>query len=170
MGRAAVLAAAALLLAACTGIPEGVEPVRGFEVERYLGRWYEIARLDHRFERGLSRVTAEYSRRDDGGLRVVNRGYDAESGTWQEAVGKAYLLGPDDIGSLKVSFFGPFYGGYHVIALDTDYRWAMVSGWTHDYLWLLSREPRLDPDVRRRLVARAREAGFPVGELIDVAH
>lgn len=157
-------------LAACTAVPEGLEPVRGFDVERYLGRWYEIARLDHRFERGLSRVTADYGRRDDGGIRVLNRGWDAAAGEWKEAEGRAYPIGDADVGSLKVSFFGPFYGGYHVLALDPDYRWALVAGPSRDYLWILAREPRLDPELYRRLVAQAAAAGFPVDTLIEVAH
>ena len=106
-----------MLLAGCTGVPEGVQPVTGFELERYLGTWYEIARLDHPFERGLSRVTAEYSRRDDGGVRVVNRGYAAADGRWNQVEGKAYFVESPDLGRLKVSFFGPFYGGYNIFAL-----------------------------------------------------
>ncbi len=159
-----------IALTSCTAVPDGVEPVRGFEPDRYLGRWYEIARLDHSFERGLSRVTADYSRRDDGGIRVVNRGYDEAAGAWKEAEGRAYLIGEADVASLKVSFFGPFYGGYHVIALDTDYRWALVAGPDHDYLWILARESELDPAIYARLVAQAEAGGFPVSQLIRVAH
>lgn len=159
-----------IALTSCTTVPDGVEPVRGFEPDRYLGRWYEIARLDHSFERGLSRVTADYSRRDDGGIRVVNRGYDEAAGAWKEAEGRAYLIGEADVASLKVSFFGPFYGGYHVIALDTDYRWALVAGPDHDYLWILARESELDPAIYARLVAQAERGGFPVSQLIRVAH
>ena len=161
---------AVFLLAACTSVPDGVEPVRGFDLERYLGRWHEIARLDHSFERGLSRVTADYSRRDDGGVRVLNRGYDAAKGAWKEAEGRAYRIGDIDVASLKVSFFGPFYGGYHVIALDPDYRWALVAGPSRDYLWILAREPQLDAAIYARLVAQAAASGFPVDGLIRVAH
>jgi apolipoprotein D and lipocalin family protein len=157
-------------LTACTAVPDGLEPVRGFETERYLGRWYEIARLDHSFERGLSRVTADYSRRDDGGIRVLNRGYDETGGAWKEAEGKAYTLGEADVASLKVSFFGPFYGGYHVIALDPGYRWALVAGPSRDYLWILARAPELDPAIYARLVAQADAGGFPVEQLIRVNH
>jgi apolipoprotein D and lipocalin family protein len=161
---------AVFLLAACTSVPDGVEPVRGFDLERYLGRWHEIARLDHSFERGLSRVTADYSRRDDGGVRVLNRGYDAAKGAWKEAEGRAYRIGDIDVASLKVSFFGPFYGGYHVIALDPDYRWALVAGPSRDYLWILAREPQLDAAIYARLVAQAAADGFPVDGLIRVDH
>lgn len=166
-----LLAAVAIFLTACTGAPEGVEPVSGFELNRYLGTWYEIARLDHRFERGLSNVTATYSLRDDGGVRVINRGYDAEDGEWNEAEGKAYFVGDEDTGQLKVSFFGPFYGGYNIIELDKEgYRYSMVAGPDRSYLWILSREPDLDDAVLERLLAKAGELGFPLGELIMVEH
>ena len=98
----------ALWLGGCTGLPDQVEPVGGFDSGRYLGTWYEIARLDHSFERGLSRVTAEYSLREDGSIRVLNRGYDAEEQGWKTAEGRAKFVGPRTQGHLKVSFFGPF--------------------------------------------------------------
>ena len=163
------LIAAGLLLTACTGIPRGVTPVGDFELERYLGTWYEIARLDHRFERGLSHVTANYSRRDDGGVRVVNRGYDDADGEWDEAVGKAYFIDAPTTGRLKVSFFGPFYGGYNIVELDKDnYGYALVAGPNRSYLWILARTPELDAPTYERLVDRARELEFPVSELIVV--
>jgi len=162
---------AVLSLSACVSPPRGVEPISGFELERYLGTWYEIARLDHRFERGLSNVTATYERAEDGGVRVINRGYNAGDGEWSTAEGSAYFTGESDVGSLKVSFFGPFYGGYHVIALDReDYQWAMVAGPNRDYLWILAREPEMDEAVYERLVGQARELGFAVEELIRVEH
>lgn len=167
----AFVTAVALLAAGCTGAPEGVEPVTGFELDRYLGTWYEIARLDHRFERGLSNITADYSLRDDGGVRVLNRGYRAEEGEWAEAEGKAYLVGAEDVGQLKVSFFGPFYGGYNVIELDRDgYRYSMVAGPDRSYLWILSRSPDLDDAILERLLAKAGDLGFPLGEVIMVEH
>jgi apolipoprotein D and lipocalin family protein len=160
----------ALILAGCTGVPEGITPVSGFEPERYLGTWYEIARLDHSFERGLSSVTATYSARDDGGIDVVNRGLDAGSGEWKTAEGRAYFVDGRDRGYLKVSFFGPFYGAYVVFELDADYRHALVAGPSRDYLWLLARTPEPDPAVVERLLARAAEAGFEVDALIRVDH
>ena len=107
-----------LSLAACTSVPEGIDPITGFETERYLGTWYEIARLDHSFERGLSNVTATYNRRDDGGIEVINRGFKDKSGEWDDATGKAYFAGNEDVGHLKVSFFGPFYGSYIIFELQ----------------------------------------------------
>lgn len=165
-----LLAAWLLLIGGCTGIPDGMQAVSGFDLNRYLGRWYEIARLDHSFERGLSKVTADYSLNDDGSVRVLNRGYDAASGEWQEAEGRA-LLQDEAISaaSLKVSFFGPFYAGYHVIALDPDYRWALVSGYNRDYFWILARTPTLDEPTRGELVALAAAAGIAVDQLIWVA-
>ena len=162
--------AAALLLGGCTSVPDGIQPVRGFDLDRYLGTWYEIARLDHSFERGLTDVSATYSRRDDGGVRVLNRGWDPAKKSWKEAEGKAYFLGPADVASLKVSFFGPFYGGYHIFALDPDYRWVMLSGPSRDYLWILSRTPQLPDSVLQPLLAQARQAGFATEALIFPSH
>lgn len=166
-----VLLLASLLLAGCLGMPEQLEPVSGFEAKKYLGTWYEIARLDHRFERGMSNVTARYELREDGGLTVVNRGFVAERGEWSEATGKAYLVGDESIGHLKVSFFGPFYASYVIFGLDQeDYQYAFVSGPDHSYLWLLSRQPEPDQAVVERFLEQARQAGFATDELIFVAH
>lgn len=161
---------AALLLAGCTGVPEGVTPVRGFQADRYLGTWYEIVRLDHGFERGLADVSATYARRDDGGIDVLNRGFDVAKETWREARGRAYFIDRPEVGSLKVSFFGPFYGGYHVMALDPDYNWSMVAGPDHGYFWILARTPGLPEATLRDLLARARHAGFDLTGLIRVEH
>lgn len=160
------------LLGACSvAPPEGVQPVSGFEVQRYLGNWHEVARLDHSFERGLSHVTATYAQNGDGSIKVINRGYDERKKKWRSAEGKAYFVGDSGTGSLKVSFFGPVYGGYHIIALDrAAYRWAMVAGPSRNYLWILAREPQLDPDVRQQLVQQAAAAGFAVQNLIWVSH
>lgn len=159
-----------MLLAACVRLPVGVEPVAGFQPDRYLGTWYEIARLDHSFERGLSKVTAEYSRREDGGIRVLNRGYSAEEGGWSEAEGKAYFVESEDVGHLKVSFFGPFYGTYAVFELEPDYQYAWVAGNNTNYLWLLARSPEVDQAVIDAFTVRAAELGFDTDELIFVEH
>lgn len=163
-----LLTALALGLCGCsTGAPDGVEPVTGFELDRYLGKWHEIARLDHRFERGLSRVTAEYSLRPDGGVRVLNRGYDAAKDKWKEAEGRAYFNGDPSVGSLRVSFFRPFYGGYNVVELDREgYSWALVCGPDRSYLWILARTPELDAATVDRLKARAAELGFEADKLL----
>ena len=160
---------APLLLVGCVGTPPGVEPVENFELDRYLGKWYEIARLDHSFERGMQRVTAEYSMRDDGGVRVLNRGYRSDKGEWNEAEGKAYFVEADDLGYLKVSFFGPFYGSYIVFELDHEgYEYAFVSGPDTSYLWLLARQPTVSYGVMERFRSRAGELGFDLAELLIV--
>jgi apolipoprotein D and lipocalin family protein len=160
-----------LLLTGCLGKPDGVEPVGNFELQKYLGKWYEIARLDHSFERGLSQVTANYSLRDDGGVKVLNRGYSEERKEWKQAEGKAYFVGGDDRGYLKVSFFGPFYGSYIVFELDKEnYQYAFVSGPDKTYLWLLARTPEVDKALIERFKTRARELGFATDKLIFVEH
>lgn len=161
--------AGALLSVACsTTPPKGVTPVEGFNAGLYLGSWYEIARFNHPFERGLEQVTATYSKRDDGGLKVVNRGFNPKKQRWQESTGKAYFTGPQSRAALKVSFFGPFYGGYNVIALDPAYQHALVCGPNRDYLWILSRTPQISEQVKASLVNTARENGFDVSQLIWV--
>ncbi|MEQ8514727.1 MAG: lipocalin family protein [Chromatocurvus sp.] len=158
-----------LSLAGCIGMPDDVEPVADFEAKRYLGRWYEIARLDHSFERGLESVNATYSLRDDGGLRVVNRGYDTEDGEWREAVGKAYFVEDDSVAHIKVSFFGPFYGSYVVFDLDKrDYSTAFVSGYNHSYLWLLARSTSVSEAVKTDFLRQAEALGFATEDLVWV--
>ena len=153
-------------LSACTGMPEGVEPVTGFDKSRYLGTWHEIARLDHSFERDLVDVTAEYSLRDDGAVRVINSGTDSTTGERKVAEGHAKFVGDDGTAHLKVSFFGPFYGSYIVFELDPEYRYAFVAGYNTNYLWLLARETNISEDTRKRFTDRARALGFAVDNLV----
>ena len=153
-------------LSACTGMPEGVEPVTGFDKSRYLGTWHEIARLDHSFERDLVDVKAEYSLRDDGAVRVINSGTDSTTGERKVAEGHAKFVGDDGTAHLKVSFFGPFYGSYIVFELDPDYRYAFVAGYNTNYLWLLARETNISEDIRKRFTDRAGDLGFAVNDLV----
>lgn len=160
-----------ILLTGCVGIPDDVKPVSNFKLERYLGKWYEIARLDHSFERGLSRVTANYSMRSDGGVKVINRGYSAENTSWKEAEGKAYFVENTDLGYLKVSFFGPFYGSYIIFNLDHEnYQYSLVSGPDKSYLWILSRSPKINKNTQSILIKKATELGFDTSKLIYVKH
>jgi apolipoprotein D and lipocalin family protein len=160
-----------LLLLGCVGIPENVTPVSNFKLERYLGKWYEIARLDHSFERGLTRVTAEYSMSDDGGVRVLNRGYSEKEMKWKQAVGKAYFVHGPDKGYLRVSFFGPFYGSYVIFELDQEhYRYSLVCGPDRSYLWILARDSEIENDLKNSLVAKAAALGFDTSSLIFVNH
>lgn len=160
----------AWLLAGCasTRPPPGVTAVSPFDVQRYEGRWYELARLDHVFERGMTDVSASYTAQPDGSVRVVNRGYMPATGQWREAVGRALFTGAPTIGSLKVSFFGPFYGGYHVAALDPDYRWALVLGSDSGYAWILARDRQLPAAQLEAIVARAKALGVDTSALIWV--
>lgn len=153
-----------LLLCGCVKIPAGIEPITGFELNRYLGTWYEIARLDHPFERGLNYVSAEYSMRDDGGVRVLNKGKGAEG--WQSAEGRAYFAKDPGTGYLKVAFFGPFFGAYVIFDLSPDYQTAYVCGPNRDYLWLLSRTPTLPQAEIDRFVKKANSLGFDTDALI----
>lgn len=156
------------VLFGCTSKPEGVEPIQNFELKPYLGKWFEIARLDHSFERGLSNVTAEYELREDGGVTVINRGYSQEEQSWKQAEGKAYFVDEPSTGHLKVSFFGPFYSSYIIFELGEDYDYAFISGYNRDYLWLLSRQPQVDSATLERFKQVARDKGFAVDELILV--
>lgn len=168
----ALLAGAPLGLLGCsTAIPPGLSAVTPFDVKRYEGTWFEIARLDHRFERGLSDVTANYRLQPDGSVVVTNRGYDVKRGQWREATGRASFIGETSQGSLKVSFFGPFYGGYHVVALEPQsYRWAMVVGPSRDYFWILARDKQLPSDIEARLLEQARQSGIDTSKIIRVEH
>ena len=158
-----------LLLTGCVHVPEGVTPVSGFDINRYLGKWYEIARLDHSFERGLENVSADYSLKDDGGVKVINRGYDPGKKQWKQAEGKASFVGESTIGQLKVSFFGPFYGGYNIIVLDKiGYSYSMVCGPDKSYLWILSRTPEMDAAILKEFVKQANDFGFETDALVYV--
>jgi len=161
----------AFLLAGCTGLPDGVTPVDHFQLERYPGTWYEIARLDHSFERGLSQVSAEYSLNADGSVKVINCGYSAGDNKWQQAEGKAYFVKRPDQGFLKVSFFGPFYGSYVILELDKkEYSYALVCGPDRSYLWLLARTPVISDGLKKSLVSKASHLGFKTENLIWVRH
>ena len=166
MGMTLIIALSAL---GCTGVPKGLSPVTGLDIARYLGKWYEVARLDHRFERGLSDVSATYAKREDGAISVLNRGFSEDAGEWKEVLGTARFRGDPAVGSLKVTFFWPFYGGYHIIALDkAEYRYAMVTGPSRSYLWILSRRKDMDKATLDGLVQQAAEMGFATDKLIYV--
>jgi apolipoprotein D and lipocalin family protein len=158
-----------VLLVGCTSIPDKVTPINQFELNRYLGDWYEIARLDHSFERGLENVTANYSMRDDGGVTVINKGFSAKDGEWSEAKGKAYFVKSEQEGYLKVSFFGPFYGSYIIFGLDKEnYNYAFISGPNLSYLWLLARTPTVDQKVIDEFIRESSKIGFNIDNLIFV--
>lgn len=167
--RIILIAVIAFLQVACTGIAENIRPVEGLQTEQYLGRWYEIARLDHSFERGLSNVSAEYSLREDGGIKVLNRGYSSKNKQWKTAEGKAYFVDKQTKGHLKVSFFGPFYGSYVIFKLDkVNYQYAYVTSYSKDYLWLLARTATVTEAVKQDFINTAKMNGFATEQLIFV--
>lgn len=158
------------LLASCANIPKGVTAVSTFEKEKYLGKWFEIARFDFRFEKGLNNTTAEYSLNSNGTIKVVNRGYNYEKKIWKEAIGKAKFVGNEKVAMLKVSFFGPFYAGYNVIAIDPEYKYALVSGSSFDYLWILSREKTIPAEIKSLYLEKAEKLGYKVSNLLWIEH
>lgn len=164
--RAFITLFTAISLAACTGIPDNIQPVDNFDVQTYMGKWYEIARLDHPFERGLSNISATYTLQEDGSVEVINKGWNQEDNEWSEAVGKAKFAGDNDEGHLKVSFFGPFYSSYIVYFLEPDYSVALVSGYNRDYMWILSRTPTLTDAQLDKYRTIAKKAGFDTSALI----
>ncbi|MCL4123642.1 UNVERIFIED_CONTAM: hypothetical protein GTU68_021602 [Idotea baltica] len=154
----------------CTTIPKNVTAVKSFEKEKYLGKWYEIARFDFRFERNLDNTTAEYSLKENGNIKVDNQGYNTVKNEWTQAIGKAKFVGKDDIAMLKVSFFGPFYSGYNVIAIDKEYKYALVAGKSLKYLWILSRETTIPEDVKTKYLNIAQSAGYDTSKLLWIKH
>ena len=157
-------------LFACSTIPKGVEAVQPFDKEQYLGKWYEMARIDFKYERNLNNTTAQYSANPNGTIKVENRGYNTKTEEWEEAEGKAKFVGDEDVAMLKVSFFGPFYSGYNVIALDPEYKYALVAGESYKYLWILAREPEIPEDIKNKYLAIAEEAGYDTADLLWVEH
>ncbi len=156
----------AFILNACAGIPDGISPVSNFNLDAYLGTWYEIARLDNRFEEGMSQVTANYSFNADGSVRVINRGFINETQSWDEATGKAVFADSDEVGHLKVSFFGPFYASYVVFELSADYSYSYVTSSNRDYLWFLSRTPEVDQAAKTAFTNNARDLGFAYQDIL----
>ncbi|MCM5662526.1 lipocalin family protein [Galbibacter mesophilus] len=165
-----LFAVLAVICQSCQTIPKGVEAVQPFNSEAYLGKWYEIARLDFKFEENLNNTTATYSLREDGKIKVINRGYNFKKEEWETATGKAKFVENPDVGKLKVSFFGPFYSGYNVIKIDDDYKYALIVGKNLDYLWILSRTPEIPLYIKDDYLKKAKQIGYDTSELIWVEH
>ena len=170
--RTGVLAMATCMLVSSCGvsIPKGATAVKPFDAQRYLGTWYEMARMDFRFEKNLDNVTAQYTRGSGSRIEVRNRGRDTTTGKQKQSVGKARLLSDTAEGRLKVSFFGPFYSGYNVIAIDPEYQYALIAGDNLKYLWILSRRPLLPATVRQDYLSRAQRIGYDTSKLIWTRH
>jgi apolipoprotein D and lipocalin family protein len=159
-----------LMLFSCSTIPKGITAVHQFDKSKYLGKWYEIARLDFKFERNLNNTTAEYSINTNGTIKVLNKGYDTTTQKWKSATGKAKFVKEVNIGMLKVSFFGPFYSGYNVIAIDKEYKYALIAGKNLKYLWILSRDTTLPEDAKEKYLQLAQKVGYKTDDLVWVKH
>ncbi|WP_400262794.1 lipocalin family protein [Sphingobacterium sp. SG20118] len=162
----AATAVATLAYNAFKPIKSKVKVVEPFDIDRYLGSWYEIARLDFKWEKGLSQVTATYSKHEDGSIRVNNQGFHKQKNKWNQSVGKAKFIDLPTRAALKVSFFGPFYSGYHVVKIDKDYQYALVFGDTLDYMWILSREKVIPEEIKLDFLKYARNSGYAIEKLV----
>ena len=166
----AIMAVVATIFTSCVGIPDGVTAVQNFNKDKYLGKWYEIARFDFRFERNLDNTTAQYSINPDGSIKVLNQGYNYVKKEWDSAEGIAKFIGSESEARLKVSFFGPFYGGYNVVAIDENYQNALIYGNSTEYMWIISRNKTIDEATKKRFIEKAKKDGFDVSKLIWVNH
>ena len=167
---ALALGAIAVNLSSCASIPKGAVAVRPFDQQKYLGKWFEIARLDFKYEKNLNNVTAVYSLKDDGKIRVENRGFDYTKNEWKESIGKAKFKGSPEEGRLKVSFFGPFYAAYNVLSVDDNYQYALVAGKNLKYLWILSRQTTIPENIKSKYLQQAESLGYDTGDLVWVEH
>jgi apolipoprotein D and lipocalin family protein len=160
----------ASMLFSCSTIPEGATAVQPFDKSKYLGKWYEIARLDFKFERNLNNTTAEYSLNNNSTIKVLNKGYDTTTNKWKSATGIAKFVKDENVAMLKVSFYGPFYSGYNVIAIDKEYKYALIAGKNLKYLWILSRDTTIPDDVKKNYLELAKSVGYKINDLIWVKH
>ena len=158
------------MLFSCKTIPEGITAIQKFDKNKYLGKWYEIARLDFKFERNLNNTTAEYSINQDGTIKVFNKGYNTKTNKWKSATGKAKFVKDEHVAMLKVSFFGPFYSGYNVIAIDKEYKFALIAGKNLKYLWILSRDTTIPDEVKKNYLEIAQRGGYKTDDLVWVKH
>lgn len=165
-----IVSAIVVSLYSCRSIPKKAVAVKPFYKDKYLGKWYEIARIDFRFEKNMNNTTANYSLKDDGKIKVVNRGYNYKKKEWKESVGTAKFVDDENVGMLKVSFFGPFYSGYNVLAIDEGYNYALVAGKNTDYLWILSREKTIPQEIKNQYLEIATNAGYDTNDLLWVEH
>lgn len=172
MGKNIIFLSVLLLLTgSCKGQNTMIDKtvVNELDIDRYLGKWYEIARYDHKFERGLTGVTASYSYREDGKIKVLNSGFkETLSGERSEAIGKAKIPNINIPSKLKVSFFWFFYGDYYVMELDRNYQWAVIGSSSDKYLWILSRTPQMEDSIYNELLNKITNRGYDITTLIKV--
>ncbi|SHL84915.1 lipocalin family protein [Chryseobacterium polytrichastri] len=153
-----------------TGIPKGAKAVTHFNADKYLGKWYEIARFDYRFEKNMDNVTATYSQNPNGTIRVDNKGYDYIKKEWKESIGEARFIKDKTEARLKVSFFKPIWAGYNVIDIDENYQYALIAGSSLKYIWILSRTKEIPESIKQRFLEKAKRIGYNTNELIWVKH
>lgn len=165
-----LIAMSLLAFVSCRSIPNEATVVSNFDAQKYVGTWYEIARIDFKHERNMNNTAAQYSLKDNGDIKVVNSGYNYVKEKWKKREGNAKFRGSNTEGALKVSFFGPFYSGYNVLAIDKDYKYVLVAGKNHDYLWILSREKTIPEAVKNEYLQVAKNAGYDPNDLIWVDH
>ncbi|KIC61271.1 lipocalin family protein [Chryseobacterium taiwanense] len=160
-----------ILFKSCSvGIPKGATAVKNFDEDRYLGKWYEIARFDYKFEKDMDNVTATYSKNPNGTIRVDNKGYDYVKKEWKESIGEAKFVKDASEARLKVSFFKPIWAGYNVLDIDDNYQYALIVGSSLKYLWILSRTKEIPESIRQRFLEKAKKLGYNTNELIWVKH
>lgn len=163
-------ATALVLSGRCQARPSGVNVVTDFDLKRYLGDWYELARFDFRFEKNLKNTHAHYALNDNGTVAVTNSGYDYVKKRHKVANGTAKLTGKPNEGKLKVSFFGPFYSPYNIVAIKGDYEYALVMGKSTDYIWILSRTTSIPDGVKQEFLDIADKSGYDLSRLRWVEH
>ncbi|RNA63048.1 lipocalin [Chryseobacterium nematophagum] len=160
-----------ILFNSCSvGIPKGASAVKNFNAEKYVGKWYEIARFDYKFEKDMDNVTATYSQNPEGSIRVQNRGYNYVKKEWKESIGEARFVTDKTEARLKVSFFKPIWAGYNVIDIDDEYKYALIAGSSLKYLWILSRTTEIPESIRQRFLEKAQKIGYNTDALIWVKH
>jgi apolipoprotein D and lipocalin family protein len=169
----AFMLALSLILTGCSCAQDknriNMNVVKNVKLGKYLGTWYEIARFDHSFERGLEGVTATYTLRPDGKIDVLNQGCkNTLNGKHSMAKGIAKIPNPAEPGKLKVAFFLFFYAAYNILELDENYQWALIGSSSDKYLWILSRTPQMNPETYAMLLKKAKERGYDVSKLIKV--
>ncbi|MNZ79556.1 Outer membrane lipoprotein Blc precursor [compost metagenome] len=156
-------------LSACTySTPQRIQVIQNFDAARYAGSWYVLARIDHPEEQGLVQTGVHYRSHSDGSLSMVQRGLDPASRQWSKRVSLAQPAGSPSQGALKISPLGPFSSAYNVVALDADYRWALVLGASADRAWVLSRTASLPAQASASLLQQARSAGVNIEQLLWV--
>lgn len=166
MKKILMLIYAVCIALACQAATIDNTPVKTFDLKRFLGSWYEVARYDHWFERGMEQTKATYKLRTDGKIDVLNTGI--KNGKPKESKGKAKTT--DTAGLLRVSFFGPFYSDYRILLVDKDYQYALVGSSSDSYLWILSRKPQLTKDAKELILKEARRRGYDTSKLIWIKH